>query len=160
MAKKRPRLVFAQRSLFRIFLQDHSALGAPTGHTPAQAPHSMQVSASMTYLPSPSEIAPTGHSAAQAPQAMHSSEILYAMVKYTSLLVCLYCNSFTGKLQALFLKKGKFGRDSDGVSPHHDPRPYTHFSLPALPFPFSPSPLSRARRPRARSRPHLTASRG
>ena len=87
--------------------KDHSALGAPTGHTPAHAPHSMQVSASMTYLPSPSEIALTGHSAAQAPQAMHSSEILYAMVKYTSLLVCLYCNSFGGKKQGLFLKKNQ-----------------------------------------------------
>ena len=96
--------------------KDHSALGAPTGHTPAHAPHSMQVSASMTYLPSPSEIALTGHSAAQAPQAMHSSEILYAMVKYTSLLVCLYCNSFGGKKQGLFLKKTKSGGFSAGAA--------------------------------------------
>ena len=100
--KKRPR---RSGEAFLRCRRDHSALGAPTGHTPAHAPHSMQVSASMTYLPSPSEIALTGHSAAQAPQAMHSSEILYAMVKYTSLLVCLYCNSFGGKKQGLFLKK-------------------------------------------------------
>ena len=58
---------------------DHSALGAPTGHTPAQAPHSTQASASIAYLPSPSEIAPTGHSAAQAPQLTQSSEIIYAI---------------------------------------------------------------------------------
>ena len=58
---------------------DYSALGAPTGHTPAQAPHSTQASASITYLPSPSEIAPTGHSAAQAPQLTQSSEIIYAI---------------------------------------------------------------------------------
>ena len=102
--KKRPR---RSGEAFLRCCKDHSALGAPTGHTPAHAPHSMQVSASMTYLPSPSEIALTGHSAAQAPQAMHSSEILYAMVKYTSLLVCLYCNSFGGKKQGLFLKKNQ-----------------------------------------------------
>ena len=102
--KKRPR---RSGEAFLRCRRDHSALGAPTGHTPAHAPHSMQVSASMTYLPSPSEIALTGHSAAQAPQAMHSSEILYAMVKYTSLLVCLYCNSFGGKKQGLFLKKNQ-----------------------------------------------------
>ena len=49
--------------------------GAPTGQVPAQAPQSMQVSGSITYLPSPSEIAPTGQSLAQAPQAIHSSLI-------------------------------------------------------------------------------------
>ena len=111
--KKRPR---RSGEAFLHCCKDHSALGAPTGHTPAHAPHSMQVSASMTYLPSPSEIALTGHSAAQAPQAMHSSEILYAMVKYTSLLVCLYCNSFGGKKQGLFLKKTKSGGFSAGAA--------------------------------------------
>ena len=111
--KKRPR---RSGEAFLRCRRDHSALGAPTGHTPAHAPHSMQVSASMTYLPSPSEIALTGHSAAQAPQAMHSSEILYAMVKYTSLLVCLYCNSFGGKKQGLFLKKTKSGGFSAGAA--------------------------------------------
>ena len=53
--------------------------GAPTGHTPAQAPHSTQASASITYFPSPSEIAPTGHSPAQAPHITQSSEIIYAI---------------------------------------------------------------------------------
>ena len=60
----------------------YSALGAETGHTPAQAPHSTQASASITYFPSPSEIAPTGHSPAQAPQLMQSSEIIYAIYKH------------------------------------------------------------------------------
>lgn len=57
----------------------YSATGAPTGQTPAQAPHSMQVSALISYLPLPSEIADTGHSASQAPQLMQASVILYAM---------------------------------------------------------------------------------
>ena len=46
---------------------NYSSLGAPTGQASAQAPHERQASASISYLPSPSEIAPTGHSAAQAP---------------------------------------------------------------------------------------------
>ena len=60
----------------------YSALGAPTGQVSAQVPQSMQSSALMTYLPSPSLIALTGHASAQAPQATHSSEILYAIVMY------------------------------------------------------------------------------
>ncbi len=63
----------------------YSCAGAPTGQVEAQVPHSMQASASITYLPSPSEIAPTGHAPAQAPQEMHSSLILYAIV-FTSAL--------------------------------------------------------------------------
>jgi hypothetical protein len=47
----------------------------------AQAPQEMQVSASITYLSSPSEIAFTGQSAAHAPQEMHSSLITYAIAK-------------------------------------------------------------------------------
>jgi hypothetical protein len=42
----------------------------------------MQVSASMTYLPSPAEIAETGHSLSQVPQEIHSSEITYAMKEH------------------------------------------------------------------------------
>jgi hypothetical protein len=61
---------------FVFFCFDQSSTGAPTGHTDAQEPQSMQVSGSITYLSSPSEIASTGHSAAQAPQEMHSSVIL------------------------------------------------------------------------------------
>jgi hypothetical protein len=52
---------------------NHSAAGAPTGQAAAQAPHSMQVSASITYAASPSDIASTGQSAAQAPQLIHVS---------------------------------------------------------------------------------------
>ena len=65
---------FHHSSYFR-FGFNYSAAGAETGHTPAHAPHSMQESASITYLPSPAEIQETGHSASQAPQLMHSSEI-------------------------------------------------------------------------------------
>jgi hypothetical protein len=60
----------------------YSWAGAPTGQVPAQAPHSMHLSGSITYLPSPSEIASTGHSDWQAPHMMHSSEITYAIVVY------------------------------------------------------------------------------
>ena len=52
---------------------NHSATGAPTGQAAAQAPHSIQASASITYAASPSDIASTGHSATQAPQLMHAS---------------------------------------------------------------------------------------
>jgi hypothetical protein len=69
-----------------VFLSfDYSALGAPTGQTSAQLPHSMQTSGLISYLPSPSAIASTGHSAAHAPQEMHSSVILYAIVCTSSL---------------------------------------------------------------------------
>ena len=59
-----------------IAKKNYSAEGAETGHTSAQAPQSMQVSASISYFPSPSEIAVTGHPSAQAPQLMQASEIL------------------------------------------------------------------------------------
>ena len=70
----------AGQGIFPNLPRSYSSTGAPTGQVPAQAPQLMQVSASMTYLPSPSEIAFTGHSAAQAPQLMHSSVILNAML--------------------------------------------------------------------------------
>ena len=53
--------------------------GAATGQTSAQAPQSVQVLASITNLPSPSEIALTGHSASQTPHEIHSSLIIYAI---------------------------------------------------------------------------------
>ena len=68
-------------------LANYACCGAPTGQTSAQAPQSIHVSASITYLPSPSEIAPTGHSPAQAPQLMHSSEILYAIINTSERLI-------------------------------------------------------------------------
>jgi hypothetical protein len=59
----------------RIFLLQglfYAGLGAETGQTLAQAPQSMQVSASITYRSSPAWIASTGHSASHAPQEMQS----------------------------------------------------------------------------------------
>jgi hypothetical protein len=50
----------------------------------------MQLEASMTYLPSPAEIAPTGQASAQAPQLRQESEIAYAMIK--TLLLWYYLN--------------------------------------------------------------------
>jgi len=58
---------------------DQACSGAPTGHASAQAPQSRQVSASITYLPSPSEIAPAGQASAQAPHWMQASLIAYAI---------------------------------------------------------------------------------
>ena len=49
----------------------------------------MQVSASITYLPSPSEMAETGHSSEQAPHATHSSLITYAIMNTSNLLMSL-----------------------------------------------------------------------
>ena len=51
----------------------------------------MQVAASISYLPSPAEIACTGHSASQAPQLMHSVLILYAM-KTASFMIVFQMN--------------------------------------------------------------------
>ena len=64
-----------------IFLLNdaYSGFTAPVGHTPSQAPQSMQVSGSTTYLSGPSEIADTGQVAAHAPQLTHSSEITCAI---------------------------------------------------------------------------------
>src|SRR5699024_10720071 len=70
-----------------------SDLGAPTGHTPAHAPHSMHSSGLITYLPSSSSlIALTGHSPAHAPHPMHSSLlILYAITTPP----CFLCYNYT-----------------------------------------------------------------
>ena len=58
------------------FAFDYSAPGAPTGQTLAQAPQSMHLPGSISYLSAPAEIAPTGHSASHAPQLMQSLLIL------------------------------------------------------------------------------------
>lgn len=59
---------------------NYSSSIAPVGHTPAHVPQLMQLSASITYCPSPSAIAPTGHSPTHVPQDTQESEILYAIV--------------------------------------------------------------------------------
>ena len=48
---------------------------APVGQASAHVPQSTHASASITYLPSPSEIAPDGHSPAQEPHITQSSVI-------------------------------------------------------------------------------------
>ena len=63
-----------------MFNPNYSAgFGAATGQTEAQAPQSMQISASITWMLSPSVIASTGHAAIHAPQLTHSSLIKYAI---------------------------------------------------------------------------------
>jgi hypothetical protein len=79
LTAKEKGLPLGQPSLLRN-VSDYACSGAETGQVSAQAPHSMQVSASISYLPSPSEIAETGHASAQAPQAMQASVILYAIL--------------------------------------------------------------------------------
>jgi hypothetical protein len=68
------------------------SLIAPVGHTPAQVPQLMQVSASISYFPSPWEIAFTGHSPAQLPQLTQVSLITYAMIiaSFNVLMVSFY----------------------------------------------------------------------
>ena len=88
------------------FLSAYSAAGAPTGQVSAHAPHSMHLSASIAYLPSPSAIASTGHSAAQAPQEMQSSLILYAIVQ-SSLNLEFIQNDVEYQLVEKSLDKGK-----------------------------------------------------
>lgn len=57
------------------FKTNYSALIAPVGQAPSQAPQSMQLPASTTAL-SAMLIAPTGQVSTQAPQATHSSETI------------------------------------------------------------------------------------
>ena len=83
-------LIF-QQMLFYILVISHSYIHvknskgsypsdiALTGQTPAQEPQLTQTSASITCLPSISDIAETGHSGVQASQLMQASEILYAI---------------------------------------------------------------------------------
>ena len=71
-------LFFVDRTIY--VPGNYSWLIAPAGHPSAQAPHSMHVSASITYCPSPSLIAPAGQVPSQAPQEIQASEITYAIV--------------------------------------------------------------------------------
>ena len=77
----------------------YASAGAPTGQTPAQAPQEMQVSASITYLPSPSLMAETGHSSAQEPQATHSSLITYAMISTSMFYLWDHYTTHSPKMQ-------------------------------------------------------------
>ena|SRR5699024_3334806 len=68
-------------------IYNYSAEIAPVGHAASHAPQSMQESASISYLPSPSEIAPTGHSPSQEPHITHSSLITCAMSMYPPFMI-------------------------------------------------------------------------
>ena len=141
IAKTTARTFHGRLSLFCT--RAYSAFGAPTGQTDAQAPHSMQVSASITYLSSPAEIADTGHSDSQVPQDTHSSPILYAMIFYTSLNLYFYCIISSQKVNLFqdfsvrglpFLLCGFFRRAE------YAPRRGDRFSAPPRdPFPTAPS---------------------
>jgi hypothetical protein len=60
---------------FRIESKTYPLI-ASAGQTPTQEPQSVHFAASITYFPSPSEIASDGHSGAHAPQDRQSSLIL------------------------------------------------------------------------------------
>ncbi len=66
---------------------------ASTGQTAAQAPQSMQASASILYCVSPAEIADTGHSLSQVPQLMHESVMVCAM-KISSFIALEFLKMF------------------------------------------------------------------
>jgi hypothetical protein len=81
----------------------YASWGAPIGQASAQAPQATQVSASISYLPSPSVMQPMGHASTQAPQDTQSSLILNAILIYLlsynlGYLYCiiffLFCNCF------------------------------------------------------------------
>ena len=69
-------------SIMLLYVFNYSSEIAPVGHTPAQVPQLIQVSASITYCPSPSAIAFTGHSPSHVPQLKHASLITYAIINY------------------------------------------------------------------------------
>ena len=112
------------RYFLLLFILNYSALGASTGQVSAQAPHSMHLSASITYLPSPSEIASTGHSAAQAPQEMHSSPITYAIFShppfYIYLIVSHYFKNAIGFY--CYLSSMPFSASSSALSTRSEER--------------------------------------
>ena len=73
----------------------------------------MQVASSISYLPSPSEIALTGHASAHAPQEMQASVILYAITEHlhvfdTYILAQIHENARTNCFQTAV--RGKFYR--------------------------------------------------
>ena len=59
----------------RPFGSSYAWLIADTGHSPSQAPQSMQVAASITYFGLPSLIAETGQVSLHAPHMVQASEI-------------------------------------------------------------------------------------
>jgi hypothetical protein len=87
----------------------YASWGAPTGQASAQAPQDTQVSASISYLPSPSVMQPIGQASTQAPHATQSSLILYAILisscniwdTYILSQFFCFCNCFL----IFFLKK-------------------------------------------------------
>ena len=60
---------------------NYSAVIAPVGQAPSQAPRSMQASAFTTATPPSMVTAPTGQAPSQAPQPTHASETLCAIIK-------------------------------------------------------------------------------
>ena len=64
----------------RLSAKNYSAVIAPVGQAPSQAPQSMQASAFTTATPPSMVTAPTGQAPSQAPQPTHASETLCAII--------------------------------------------------------------------------------
>ena len=89
----------------------YSSVMEPVGQVAAQVPQPRQASASISYLSSPSVIAPTGHSPAQAPHFTQPSLITNAIVKSSCLELmepqpphCIQCTSFPNGMQVIFCR--------------------------------------------------------
>ena len=66
---------------YSVRRKNYSAVIAPVGQAPSQAPQSMQASAFTTATPPSTVTAPTGQAPSQAPQPTHASETLCAIIK-------------------------------------------------------------------------------
>ena len=68
--------------------ETYSAVIAPVGQAPSQAPQSMQASAFTTATPPSTATAPTGQAPSQAPQPTHASETLCAIIELSFISPC------------------------------------------------------------------------
>lgn len=67
--------IISNFSVPQILYVPYACSGAPTGHVPAHAPHSMHSSAFIQYFVSSSCIAETGQASAHAPHLIQASDI-------------------------------------------------------------------------------------
>ena len=92
------------------FFRNYSSTIEPVGHVAAQVPQPRHASASISYLSSPSVIAPTGHSPAQAPHFTQPSLITNAielsscleLMRATVCTHCVQCTSSRRGMQVNF----------------------------------------------------------
>ena len=97
---------------------DYSAVIAPVGQAPSQAPQSMQASAFTTATPFSTATAPTGQAPSQAPQPTHASETLCAIIKspFIPVPVVMYEEMCQARLYTclLYTSQGRCGSSFAG----------------------------------------------